>query len=222
MDICAISDTHGRHKDIEEYLQPADVLVHAGDLSKFGDKKGTIQFFEWLEKLPYEKKIVIAGNHDWVFEQEPEWVLEELKKYPSLVYLNDSGLTYKGINFWGSPVQPIFGHWAFNRARSKEEALKFNKPEIQPHWDLIPANTDVLVTHGPPYLIKDTTIRGSRNVGCIKLRAKVEEIKPKVHIFGHIHESRGAVKVDSTYFYNASTLNLFYQPYKLNAKVIRI
>ena len=144
--------------------------------------------------------------------------------------MNDSGVELEGIKFWGSPVQPEFGRWAFNRARTLSEAnYKFIK-EIKPHWDMISEDTDVLITHGPPYgaprpdrsppygVLDEVMYVGrnpERNVGCQKLMEKIQKIKPKLHVFGHIHEARGVHidKENKITYVNASSLNISYRPY---------
>ena len=76
---------------------------------------------------------------------------------------------------------------------------------------LIPAGTDVLITHGPPLGHGDSTSRGE-SVGCADLRAAVREKRPKYHIFGHIHEGYGVTHNEHTTFINASSCTLQYQP----------
>jgi len=115
--------------------------------------------------------------------------------------LNDSGVTIEGIKFWGSPITPFFHDWAFNRWPAG----------IKPHWDLIPEEVDVLITHGPPFGILDLTTYSKENVGCPILREKIFSIKPKVHVFGHIHEARGSVEIDGIKFINASSVTLRYE-----------
>ena len=74
-------------------------------------------------------------------------------------------------------------------------------------------NTDILITHGPPYDIGDLTVCGVK-AGCPDLRKIIlEKIKPKYHIFGHIHEGRGKYVVENTTFINASSLNYKYKPF---------
>ena len=131
---------------------------------------------------------------------------EILADYPNITYLNDSGVTIEGIKFWGSPVTPWFHNWAFNRVGE----------EITKHWDLIPADTDVLITHGPPKGILDETVHGRLHVGCGHLLKKVLEIKPKVHVFGHIHEARGVHEEAGIKFINASCVDLRYELYYEN------
>jgi Icc-related predicted phosphoesterase len=97
-------------------------------------------------------------------------------------------------------VQPTFFDWAFNRDRGAA---------IDKHWQLIPKNTDILITHGPPFGVLDKTLRGEA-VGCEMLLKKVNKIKPKLHVFGHIHEGYGMIDKKNTTFVNASVLDIRY------------
>lgn len=198
MRILCISDTHGKHKKLE--LPEADMIIHAGDMSGKGEAWQIREFFEWFSKLSYRYKICIAGNHDFMAEQEPE---EFLKLVPdNCIYLNDSGAEIENLKIWGSPITPWFHDWAFNRHRGDE---------IAKHWELIPQDTDILITHGPPMDVLDRTIFGKR-VGCEELKKKIEQIRPKLHIFGHIHEAYGKLQIFDTTFINASSLNIDYLP----------
>lgn len=194
MRLVCISDTHNRHHDI--FLPKGDILIHAGDFTGRGSINESIDFLNWFNIQDFEHKILIAGNHDFFFETNDENVLKEIP-LENTHYLNDSAIIINGIKFYGSPITPFFNDWAFNRQRGDE---------IRKHWDLIPKDTDVLITHGPPAGILDKTIRG-KNVGCEELLLAVNRIKPKVHIFGHIHESFGLKHKNEITFLNASQLN---------------
>jgi Icc-related predicted phosphoesterase len=193
-----ISDTHGKHQHLS--LSSGDVLIHAGDISGRGSEAEVIDFLNWFGNQNFEHKILIAGNHDFYFEREPP---EQIKKIlpQNIIYLNDSGTTINNIKIWGSPITPWFYNWAFNRHRGNE---------IKKHWDLIPADTEILITHGPVFNILDATTRGDR-AGCEDLLNRVTAIKPKVHICGHIHEAYGISKKNVTTFINASVLNERYE-----------
>ena len=212
MKITFISDTHWlvrdpvEKADMTDMLPGGPILVHAGDVSGRGTPNEIRDFLEWFSELPYMHKILIAGNHDFLFEADPKAAAEILAEYPNITYLNDSGVTIEGIKFWGSPVTPWFHNWAFNRVGE----------EITKHWDLIPADTDVLITHGPPKGILDETAHGRLNVGCSHLLKKVLEVKPKVHVFGHIHEARGVHEEAGIKFINASCVDLRYELYYEN------
>lgn len=194
MKIVFISDTHGKHQELT--IPNGDMIIHAGDISSIGKEKEIIEFINWYKSLPHKYKIFIAGNHDFFFEIAEQGIIDN--KIPNdIIYLNDSGCSIEGINIWGSPIQPEFLNWAFNRKRGEE---------IKKHWDLIPENIDVLITHGPPYGILDQT-QEKEHVGCCDLIEKVLEIKPRIHVFGHIHEDCGIVEKDNITFINASVLN---------------
>jgi Icc-related predicted phosphoesterase len=194
----AISDTHCRHRVLK--LPKADVIIHAGDISYKGKEVEVIDFFDWFSKLSYTYKICIAGNHDFFFEREKQELIR--KRIPeNVMYLQDGGVEIDGIKIWGSPVTPWFFNWAFNRKRGKQ---------LVNHWKMIPADTDILITHGPPYGILDSIINET-NAGCIDLLRTVQQIKPKVHVFGHIHEAYGQVKRNGIHYINASLLNESYE-----------
>jgi Icc-related predicted phosphoesterase len=214
--IVAISDTHNAHKKL--IIPQCDILIHSGDATSMGYEHEVRQFAKWLKSLhgTIAKHIIfVPGNHELNFEKKlpasKEWLFEE---FPELILLMDEGIELEGIKIWGSPVQPRFFDWAFNKSRG-EQILK--------HWNMIPEDTEVLITHGPPYMILDEVLtitgesytsigQGPRHVGCEMLRATVERIKPDVHIFGHIHCARGEFHKDGTSFYNASIMDEMYKP----------
>ena len=200
--IVCISDTHNLLDKIN--VPDGDILIHAGDATIRGTLPEVSKFNEDLGNLPHKHKIIIAGNHDIGFESESNLFRSLIT---NATYLEDSGVEIEGIKFWGSPWQPQFFDWAFNLNRG---------PELQEKWALIPSETDVLITHGPPMGIGDLTHRqGSLeavNTGCIDLKREVlDRIKPKVHIYGHIHEGFGSRGIQETHFINASILNERYQ-----------
>jgi Icc-related predicted phosphoesterase len=208
-----ISDTHGKHDQV--VLPEGDVLIHAGDFC-MGDRRGKIKelssFATWFAKQPHRHKIVIAGNHDWATEafmkEEAEWILRK-DFFSTAHYLRDSEVTINGVKFYGSPWQPTFYDWAFNADRG---------PDIKTRWDKIPQDTKVLITHGPPMGILDRVWNDI--VGCADLTNAVARIKPKVHVFGHIHCGYGFKLFNGTQFYNAAlcdeAYNLRNKPWEVN------
>jgi Icc-related predicted phosphoesterase len=198
MKITTISDTHGLHHQLQ--LPGGDVLIHAGDVCNRGSAIEALDFMNWFSNQNYAYKIFIAGNHDFYFEKEPIAAIQSLLP-ENVFYLNDSGITIEGISFWGSPITPEFHNMAFNRKRGID---------IAKHWDLIPPDTDVLITHGPAYGILDKTFQ-NWYVGCTDLLARIEEIKPQYHIFGHIHEGFGLVEREGTSFINTSSVDFRYK-----------
>ncbi len=197
MKIVAIADTHNRHREL--VLPAGDVLVHAGDITLGGTLEEVEDFNEYLGGLPHPHKIVIAGNHDFCFEREPELSAPLLT---NALYLRDEATTIEGVVFYGSPWQPWFYNFAFNLRRG---------PEIREKWDLIPDGVDVLITHGPPRGFGDRTAY-DEPVGCRDLLVAVERAQPQFHIFGHIHEGYGTYSKGETEFINASSCDRAYEP----------
>jgi Icc-related predicted phosphoesterase len=196
--IVCISDTHGQHTKLS--VPDGDVLIHAGDFMAFGDTPREIaDFTHWLGKQRHRYKIVIAGNHDLAFERHPGAARELLG---NAIYLENSATELAGLKIWGSPVQPEFNNWAFNVARGAA---------IRRYWDMIPANTDVLVTHGPPFGVLDKAHPSTKHLGCEELAKAVEQIKPRLHVFGHIHGGHGLSGGKDTQFVNASVVNEAYR-----------
>lgn len=198
MKFVAISDTHCRHRSLR--LPKGDVLLHAGDISYYSRREEVVDFLDWFQKQPYVHKVFIAGNHDFFFEREKASVLKKL--IPDGVhYLKDEAVNINGIKIWGSPYTPWYYRWAFNKRRGEPLAK---------HWSNIPADTDILLTHGPVYGVLDIVIN-EQHTGDRDLLKRVLEVKPKVHVCGHIHESYGTVKRHGVKFLNACVLNEAYE-----------
>ncbi|HPE61452.1 MAG TPA: metallophosphatase domain-containing protein [Thiolinea sp.] len=200
MKLTFISDTHSLHAQLPP-LGSGDVLVHCGDFTGRGNLVDTMDFAGFIAAQDFTHKIVIAGNHDRCFEDERRLEAEACLHDHGIIYLNDSGVVLEGLKFWGSPIQPAFFDWAFNRERGAD---------IRRHWALIPAGTEVLITHGPPWERLDRCTHGAR-VGCEELLTVVERIRPRIHAFGHIHEDYGVLEREGTVFVNACSLNEQYQ-----------
>jgi len=204
MKITFISDTHAKHRQL--YLEGGDLLIHAGDIMNSGYNVQEIDdFCNWFESQNYETCAFIAGNHDRLFEDDPDQVAKIVNEY-TINYMQDSEIIFGGgerpfVKIYGSPWQPEFYNWAFNLPRCGEELGKV--------WNNIPEDVDILVTHGPPQGHLD--ISGEPwyegDLGCEILRHRVDTIKPKIHVFGHIHGSYGYKFHNGTHFINASVLN---------------
>jgi len=195
--IAVISDTHMAHEGLE--IPDADVIVHAGDFCGHGTLEEVEVFAAFFRALPHRHKIMIAGNHDWPLERTPNEARELLA---GCGYLQDEAVAIDGVNFYGSPWQPRFLDWAFNLDRG---------PLLAEKWALIPNDTDVLITHGPPRGHGDVCFNGER-AGCADLLRRVRDVQPKFHLFGHIHEGHGRYEDGATTFINASSCTLMYEP----------
>jgi len=188
--IVAIADTHNRHAQLE--LPDGDVLIHAGDMTGRGTPRELEQVADWLRAQPHRHKVVIAGNHDFALQRQPA---EARALFHGLHFLEDSEVTVEGLRIWGSPWQPWFHDWAFNLRRG---------PEIDAKWQLIPEGVEVLVTHGPPHGYGDIVYRGER-VGCEDLTRQLDRVRPRLHLFGHIHEDKGEWQRGPTRIVNCTT-----------------
>jgi Icc-related predicted phosphoesterase len=217
-----ISDTHTKTYGLT--LPPGDVLIHAGDFTSTGLPDEVEAFNTFLAAQKFEYKVVIAGNHDITFDvdnyephlqkrfpsnftkykQQTHFTAQEVKaKLKDCIYLEDSSCEIHGYKIYGSPWTPVYDDWGFNLPKGEKLLEK---------WQKIPSDTDILITHGPPYKILDKTLNNI-NTGCENLLKEIQErIKPLYHIFGHIHEAYGVEKVDGTTFINASTCTLSYRP----------
>lgn len=209
MRLVCLSDTHSMHRQVD--VPDGDVLIHAGDCLGAGTLEELDDLNDWLGSLPHRHKILIAGNHDWCFQNDP---VAARARVTQAVYLQDEGITLDQVRFWGSPWTPVFFDWAFNLDRGAPLAER---------WAQIPDPTDVLITHGPPAGILDGVNAGltgthTEHVGCADLMTAVERLQPPIHIFGHIHEGYGQHDWHGTLFVNASTCRANYKP--LNPPIV--
>lgn len=198
MKLICISDTHNKHEEIQ--IPEGDVLIHSGDITEGGTKREAINFLKWFSKQPHQHKIFIAGNHDFYFEKSSKEEIQEIIP-GNIHYLRDEEITINGIKFWGSPITPGDGTWAFNQKQAQD---------INKHWEQIPKDTQVLITHTPPYKIKDVLNNG-RHIGCETLLRTLKNREINFHIFGHVHDSYGITTISNTKFINASNLDNKYR-----------
>ncbi len=194
MKVVCISDTHGQHRSLD--LPDGDMLIHAGDLTVRGTPAQINDCFSWFADLPYKYKIMVAGNHDFGLEQKnPDIVIP-----PGIIYLENDSIIIESFKIWGSPVCTPYYDWAF----------MWDLPRRQELYKTIPEGTDIIINHGPAFGILDWTSRRT-NAGCEALKQRIDEIKPKLFIFGHIHEDYGTKQIDETLYVNAAILNKQYE-----------
>lgn len=199
-----ISDTHEKHDKI--VLPEGDVLIHCGDFTFQGVSWKVEQFATWMKAQDFKHKICIAGNHELSFGNavKHRWQVIKMIEDAGITYLQDSSTEIDGIKFYGSPWTPFFFNWQFNLPRGEPLANK---------WKEIPEDTNVLITHGPPWGILDqTSDNGSQ--GCEELAIRVKQLSNlKLHCFGHLHQDGGkTVEIDGVKFVNAAICTDGYLP----------
>lgn len=199
MRFVCISDTHNKLNRL--VIPDGDVLIHAGDATGRGTVQELSRFNKEIGELPHPIKIFVPGNHDLGCEETPQ--IAKLISSNFTHYLVDESVEIDGVKIYGSPYQPEFCNWAFNLPRG--EPLKRK-------WAQIPDDTNVLITHGPPYGILDQTPTGEK-VGCHDLMNRIQELKElKMHHFGHIHHSYGIEQKGGVTFINTSICTEEYLP----------
>lgn len=185
--ILHLSDTHSKHHELHN-LPHADIIIHSGDISFTGSENEVMDFIDWFGALPYKYKIFIAGNHDFcLFEANIDGLPQ------NCFYLCNSSVTIQGVKFYGAPM-------------FMEDVMS---GDYDANLQKIPIDTNVLVTHQPPYSILDYS--GNINYGDRNLLQIVLKSKPKYHFFGHIHAAYGIEKSEHTTFVNAAILSENYE-----------
>lgn len=196
MKLTIISDTHNQHDQLD--LPLTDVLIHAGDFTSMGRINEIENFFNWFKSQPHEHKIFVAGNHD--FGMEAHFIKEMIPL--EVVYLEDQSHFINDVHFYGSPWQGNLPNWAFYRKENARHPFLYIPP------------CDVLITHVPPKNYLDKVKNGPRVGSDILFNTHQKgDQRPKLHIFGHIHEERGIFKHEETTFVNASCLDERYKLY---------
>lgn len=248
MKICHISDTHGSRGHTPLIIPEVDVLIHSGDIGGVTTLRDLTEFLIWMEKQPAKKKIFCAGNHDWILSKEPgvrykrqgsvyQWLTfnerynsaRELLNNYDVEYLENSEYVYEGIKFYGSPYSPSFHResWVFNSDRG---------PEIRKHWNKIPPDVNVLITHSPPYGVLDVIPESYKltptedvHRGCFDLMDIIERklLDLKLHTFGHIHSqtdwiSKNISDTRNIIFSNGAVLDNDYKQVVANPLIINI
>ncbi len=202
--IVCLSDTHNRMPSDRLVVPDGDILVHSGDLTMMGKEKELLQANAWFGSLPHRHKVFCAGNHDWLFQEDPE---KARALMANAVWLQDQEVTIEGLRIYGAAWQPTFFDWAFNLDRGAP---------IREKWNLIPPGIDVLLTHGPAYgygdWVQNRWSPNGKRVGCEDLLDAIIRTKPALHVSGHIHTGWGEYAGHGTIFVNASTCNEEYLP----------
>ncbi|KAI0765906.1 metallophosphoesterase domain-containing protein 1 [Trametes elegans] len=183
--VVCIADTHGNHSRVPP-LPEGDVLIHAGDLTQNGTVPEVLDALHWLSAAPHKHKIFIAGNHDKALA-DPLWLEAFLAAHPDLIYLQDSCTVLsfgdRELTVYGSPGTPA-------RGSPRRGVFHYARHQAARQWANIPRETDILITHTPPRDILDVA-----GFGCNRLLERLLQVRPRLHVCGHIHLGRGAAHI---------------------------
>lgn len=181
--IVCVSDTHNSQPAVPD----GDVLIHAGDLTQSGSLKELQAAVAWLRAQPHPTKVVVAGNHDLLLDASRDdkatgqtAAEREMIDCGDIVYLENAEATVvcangRRLRIYGSPLSPRHGNWVFQYPRNQDV------------WaGTVPEGIDVLVTHGPPHAHLDLLKKG-----CVHLLRELWRSRPRLHVFGHVHEGAG-------------------------------
>lgn len=201
MKIWHISDTHTLH-GLLEIPKGIDMVIHSGDCSNpkdpYNNEPEVRRFIDWFSELPIQHKIYVAGNHDTSIEKG--FVTKADFTDNGIHYIENETIVIDGIKIFGSPHTPQFGQWAFMKARNKLERIWRN---------VIGDDSDIIITHGPPKGILDLSY-DARNIlefcGCKSLMNRIIEVKPKLVLFGHIHNTKDIINTGTRTVFGMDTI----------------
>jgi len=206
--IACISDTHQHHKKL--IIPETDIIIHAGDFTYHGETKECIKFLDWYAQTPAKDKLLICGNHE-VSISKHIGLLQMWCQERNITLLRNETVEVQGLKVFGSPYSVEFGAWAYGLPDEKLKDI----------WDMIPDDVDIVVTHGPAYNQLDRCMDG-RLVGSMSLAGRLEKLSNlKLHVVGHIHESRGMLTERWTTV-NAANCGIPYSNVRLEPFVVEL
>lgn len=187
-----ISDTHELHRELD--VPDGDILIHCGDISMMSRSLAAIEDFDdWLGGLPHKVKLLVPGNHEFALEDPGRRGI-----ITNATMLVNESLTVMGLRIWGSPTTPLVDG-AFGVISDRDRARLYEQ---------IPKDTNIVVTHGPPYGVLDQAPASEYHAGCHQLLTAMQRVKPRLHVFGHAHGCFGIMDTPETLFANVALLGL--------------
>lgn len=201
--VTAISDLHGDRPK----LKGGDLLIIAGDLTARDRLSEYQEFCHWLHNQEYDRKIIIAGNHDMRIQKEP---FQFDTMITGATYLCDSCTEYQGLKIWGTP----WSNWFRGVNPDCTAFMLQSNFMMMEKFALIPEDTDILITHSPCYQRLDKTLYGDE-AGSLALRNRVDFLrllKLKYHFHGHIHEAYGRHEEGGLKTFNVARMDISYMP----------
>lgn len=187
--ICIVADTHRKHREL--VIRGCDILIHCGDFCSFlfEDEKTLDDVDRWFAEVPAKHVVCVGGNHDYLLQSKGF-------RFTHATFLEDSAVEIGGLAIYGAPWCPDLSGFAYYATND----------QLVEKWRMIPSGIDVLITHTPPFGILDLPSSGDVHLGCPYLREELRRIKPRLHVFGHVHASHGTHGEDGTKFVNAAVV----------------
>ncbi|KAF2096909.1 Metallo-dependent phosphatase, partial [Rhizodiscina lignyota] len=210
---------YSKDKGFRKPLPKADLLIHSGDLTMTGKMVEYEDALSMLIDIDAEVKLVIAGNHDLTLDED--YIRKKkrpVERHPmQLDHLYEEGIAQRAMELWtsprakeagirylteglhevqlsngaqfgvyASPWQPEFRNWAFNYPHHEDRWSQIETKQV--------GKIDIFITHGPPHMHLDLCASGAR-AGCVHLMDALRRVRPRLHVFGHIHEAWGAERI---------------------------
>lgn len=214
MKVACLSDIHGYINQFSEIFPGIDLVILPGDFCSLDRQDEQEKEFPGItEKLremfpDAQEFIVVPGNHDYLLDSlskswNPDLAFRKLLGADFKVLIDEryiflNLLTGESLEIYGAPRTDLW--MAFPRLHGSVDIKR------------IPLGIDILVTHEAPRwysldCVKEYVGRyGTSEPGNELLYERVRIVKPKYHIFGHIH--RNCIKDSGeTVFINCSQMN---------------
>ncbi|KAG9252264.1 Metallo-dependent phosphatase-like protein [Emericellopsis atlantica] len=220
-----LSDTHADPEIVPSSFvsqEPVDVVIHCGDLtdgSKLEEYRTTLSL---LAQIDAPLKLIIPGNHDFTLDDGAfrkirteslrlnDGRLDEKSLDDAYGRVGQAKEMLVGDGIRLLLEEGIYTFTLGNGARLTVFASPFTPSKSNSNWGFqyhpdqghdwsgICSNQhegiiDVAITHGPPQGILDRA--SGQRLGCPQLFSSIARARPRVHCFGHIHESWGAKHV---------------------------
>ena len=211
MKITCLSDTHQHHKKIK--MPEVDMIIHAGDFTYHGELAEVKKFLQWYGEQKAKYKLLVCGNHEVEISKQPFQLLQQMCEDQGIRILNNNHTIVEGLTIFGSPNSNKFGYgWAYNSTENELENI----------YSSILPDTDVIITHGPAYGRLDRVLMGNC-VGSMALTKRISELSNiKLHVTGHIHESRGTLIRNGVLTVNAAICGIPYTDVIINPIVVEL
>lgn len=188
--LCIVADTHRQHRAL--VIPECDLLIHCGDFCSFQrEDYATLNDADtWFAETPAKHVVCIGGNHDFLI-QSREF------RFAHAALLEDRLVEIEGLAIYGAPWCPDLSGFAYHASEDR----------LIEKWKTIPPGIDILMTHTPPHGILDLPTSREMHLGCPHLRRELNRIRPRFHVFGHIHASHGTYQEGGTQFINAAVVS---------------